>query len=106
MDKKKHIMELIDIKEIKELPKGLKEKEHDGSFVLAYGEATGHHHKITAERMKIYEDEEGRFYMKIEQPAKLTHQEHKTLEIEKGVYIVEKEREYDYFSKKTRRVID
>jgi hypothetical protein len=96
----------VDLLGIEKLPEGLKEIKHDGSFILAYGEATGHHHKITAERLRIYQDAEGKHYLQVGESAELTHQEHKTITILPGIYRQEQEREYDYWSQSTRRVLD
>lgn len=81
---------------------------HNGSFVLALGEATGHHHKIVVDRpdqLVIMKDEKG-YYLRLLSDGKLTHEEHKTLVIPKGDYRVGKEREYDHFAHAIKRVVD
>ena len=82
--------------------------KHDGSFILALGEATGHHHKIAVmdvADMEIRETAAG-FILVLKSEGTLTHQEHGTLKIGAGTYRIGKEREYDWFSMATRRVID
>lgn len=82
--------------------------KHKGSFILALGEATGHHHKITVmdvADMEIRETPAG-FILVLKSEGTLTHQEHGTLKIDAGIYRIGKEREYDWFSMATRRVID
>ena len=91
------------IREIKKLPKNLKKKAGN---ILAEGEATGHHHQLVAEKLQLLEDSKGRLYFKVEKPSPLTHQEHKTITVEPGVYVVEREREYDYALESIKRVID
>ena len=94
---------------LKELPKNLKEIKHDGSFILAFGEATGHHHKITVkdkDDLKIYQDAEGRYIMDVKGEATLTHQEHDTITFASGVYIQEIETERDPFLDTIRQVKD
>jgi len=94
------------IREITELPKNLKKINNP---ILAYGEATGHHHKLVKERedqFDILEDNSGNKYLQLKDPTQLTHQEHKPITIEKGLYFISHEREYDYFAKETKRVVD
>lgn len=78
--------------------------------ILAWGEATGHNHKILPKTkediVEVYENEKGELAVKVKGKAVLTHQEHKTIEIPTGTYMVQREREYDYWSLSTRKVID
>ena len=81
---------------------------HNGSFTLALGEATGHHHLITVPRiedMEIRETAAG-YILVLKSEGTLTHEEHGTLTVAPGTYRIGKEREYDWFSLATRRVID
>lgn len=99
---------------IDKLPKGLKEVEHKGNFVLAEGEFTGHKHLMTVEKpkeMKMMQDPKtGEYYIQLFDKAELTHEEHKKLVFEPGIYKMHVEREFDYFAKETekqvREVID
>lgn len=82
--------------------------KHEGSFILALGEATGHHHKITVANpldMEIRQTTAG-YILVLKKEGQLTHQEHGTLTVVPGKYSVGREREYDWFSKATRRIID
>lgn len=82
--------------------------KHAGSFILALGEATGHHHKITVmdvEDMEIRETPAG-FILTLKSEGTLEHQEHGTLKVAPGVYRIGKEREYDWFALSTVRVTD
>ena|SRR3990167_8034327 len=93
------------LKQIDELPKNLKAVE---GGTLALGEVTGHRHTIEADRdiLQLYEDENGRKYFMLKKPAPLTHQEHKTITIEKGLYLVEQEQEFDPFKEEINKVRD
>lgn len=97
-------------KQVAELPAGLTEKKlADNKFVLALGEVTGHKHVMTAEKeedMHIYQDSSGRYVLQIGAPTKLSHEEHDTLVFQPGIYIMDNEREHDYFAKQSRQVID
>lgn len=82
---------------VKEVPQGLKEVKHDGSFVLAYGEHTGHKHVIKAPKMQILQDAEGRYYLNLKQRATISHEEHKTITLLPGIYRQDIEQERDPF---------
>jgi len=85
-----------------------KKEAHDGSYIVGYGEATGHHHKVTVERpedMEIVKVADG-FILRLKSEGIVTHQEHKPLVLDPGLYRVGHEREYDHFALQTRRVID
>ena len=82
--------------------------KHDGSFTVALGEATGHHHLLTVENpddLTIMATPMG-YILTLKSEGTLTHQEHGTLTIAPGIYRTGREREYDWFAKSTRRVID
>ena len=99
----------LGITSIAELPENLIEVGGDG-FVLAFGETTGHRHTIVKEKpeteIKIYQDREGRRYLKIEKGrAVITHEEHKPMILSPGIYIQDVQREFDEL-KELRKVSD
>jgi hypothetical protein len=63
-------------------------------MVLAYGEVTGHSHRIedpaTAEVFEL----NGQLYLKVSDPARLIHEEHKPITLPPGAYRVWMQREY------------
>ena len=64
--------------------------------VLAEGEVTGHKHQVTEGDVELYESVVGDIYLKVlSLDAKLTHEEHGLLELPKGDYEVQIQREYD-----------
>ncbi len=81
---------------------------HNGSFVLALGEATGHHHRIEVLNPHDLEivKTEGGYILTLKSEATITHQEHLPIKLAPGVYRSGHEREKDWFSLATRRVID
>lgn len=96
---------------IDSLPEG-EELKHDGSYILAYGEVTGHKHVVTVaepETLKIVKHD-GAVYMSItvpvDDPAILSHEEHKTIEVPAGFWKISFEQEYDYALENINRVID
>lgn len=69
---------------------------------LALGEATGHHHTMTAGT--VYGVMEGIQWVVLEEPTELTHQEHATITLPPGTHEVVIQREYS--PEEIRRVID
>lgn len=86
-----------------------KEIKHKGSYILAYGETTGHKHNLTVERpedMTVYEMEDGSIVVNLKALGTITHEEHLQIMVMPGTYRVGHEREKDWFSLATRQVID
>lgn len=99
----------VSLTKINEIPKNCKLIGDFNKYILAFGEVTGHKHLLTAEptaEFEVLQDSEGRYYLKLEGTAKLTHEEHKEIIIEKGLYFVGNEREYNYFELQSQRVVD
>ena len=90
-------------KRIEKLPGGLKPKDTN---IVAEGEVTGHAHTLASGEFNLYEDSSGTLYLSVKTPSEITHQEHGAKEIAEGIYVVEKEREFDPFSEEIRRVAD
>lgn len=83
--------------------------KHNGSFVLAEGETTGHKHVISVpqlEDMEIYRTTDGGMIMRLKREATISHEEHKIIKVPAGDYKLYNEREMDWFSLSVRRVID
>ncbi len=84
--------------------------KHKGSFVVGYGETTGHKHVLTVknpEDLVIKKDIKGNYYFELLSEGKLTHEEHKTITIPPGTYKKFQEEEVDHFAGSvTRKVID
>ena len=79
------------------------------SYVLAYGEVTGHKHLLIAEPETSFEvlvDNKGNTYIQMSARGKLTHEEHKEITILPDFYVVGNEKEYNYFGLEIQRVID
>lgn len=89
--------------QIKTIPKEANEtKDHK----LALGEMTGHYHALTKGRFKVYDLPNNEKVVEVETPTDLTHQEHKTIEIQPGRYKMHFEQEYDYCLESVRQVQD
>jgi len=92
-------------KEIDVLPTGVKPLDTD---IVAFGEATGHHHKLVGGQAIVYEskDSSDKRYVEVKQTSQLTHQEHKTIEVKPAVYEIVNEQEYEPFKEAIQRVAD
>ena len=77
------------IKEIEELPKGLKKRQ---GLVVVRGESTGHAHRL--DKGTVLEDQSGNLFLNLLSRAKLLHDEHKTIDLPAGKYAVIRQREY------------
>jgi len=83
--------------------------EHNGEYILALGETTGHAHRLKVENpndMEIYRNEKGGIVINLKSEGILSHEEHKTLVVPKGIYKQVMEREYDHFAHIARQVVD
>lgn len=99
------------LKPISGLPEGLtKGKRRGGRLIVAEGEATGHHHAIADKAVSIWclvKDGVEQMYLEVEaDKVTITHEEHKPLEIPRGIYEIGTVKEYDYLQDMERSVID
>lgn len=87
------------VRRINALPKNIKPAAAEGGrFVLAHGEATGHHHSFAlSDRVALFREDGsggGLFLSITGAPAPLEHQEHTALVLAPGDYHVVRQREY------------
>lgn len=98
------------IKQIKNLPKGLKKSKDNFKerVVLAYGEVTGHAHAFynskDVELLESNDIKETRRFLNIKTISELKHEEHNTLTFNPGIYEVIQQKEYSMGQ--IKRVID
>ena len=88
---------------------GEKVEVKNNKFVLALGEHTGHKHVLTMpdlEDYEIYKTKDGGYILNLKKPGVLTHQEHKPITFEPGLYKMGTEREFDYALNEVRAVQD
>lgn len=74
-----------------------------GQAILAYGEVTGHAHRVKDPTAQLWLDG-ANTYLTVDQVAQLTHEEHHTITLEPGVYQVIHQVEYSPSA--MRRVVD
>ena len=80
-------------------PNDLKPVERDqGRVILAYGEVTGHAHAILDPAVELFTigdlDEMAGRFLRVEAEALLEHEEHDTIILPPGDYLVRRQREY------------
>lgn len=80
-------------------PEAIEEK----TDILLEGEATGHMHRVD-KNAKIFTIND-RKYLLVENSTFITHEEHKTIKLPKGIYEVTRQREYDPYEG-IRNVLD
>jgi len=73
--------------------------------VLAYGEVTGHAHRMGGDYM-MYLGDRGNLYFQTETGAFVTHEEHARLDFAPGTYKVTQQREYNPFEDAIQAVRD
>lgn len=79
------------IETVAEIPAGATPKR---TAVLAYGEATGHAHRVEApERAQVWEVG-GELYLQVTDVTRLIHDEHLPITLAPGTYHVWQQREY------------
>lgn len=107
----------------------LKRMEESVDPILQHGEHTGHKHAlrfmhdsghgfgrvvkesdlpvVSIPQFRVFINKETSIrYLKIDAPADLVHEEHKTIAIPPGEYRIGIVREYDHFKEEAREVID
>ena len=110
-----HLHGDVVVTSIENLPDDFDSMKIESNSALAYGEATGHVHKLF--RMSdpdlpnkvsydLRVDDKGDRWLKVIEPVVLKHQEHEPRIIPCGLYKINIQREYDVFSNAIRRVVD
>jgi hypothetical protein len=95
------------LRQIEKLPGRHDVINNKPSCVLAEGETTGHKHLLTAsEGNVLLIESHGERFLQLDRPATLTHEEHKTIQVNIGIYEILQEREFDYLEHTTVPVID
>jgi len=89
------LLESIDI-----IPEGAIQRK---SNVILNGTATGHSHILNG---GLVLEKEGTIYLQASDTATVTHEEHNTITLPEGNYVVTRQVEYDPYEKAAREVLD
>lgn len=87
------------------IPNTAKKLKLGSRFIVEKGEGANTHMITEVEKIEAYEDN-GTLYLKVNEPVKLSHEEHGTQVLEIGTYKKEIEREWDYESEEARKTQD
>lgn len=79
-------VQIIKVDSIPKNAKRLNRKE------LAYGEVTGHAHRVDVG--ELFETKNGELFLRVEKLTKVSHEEHKTITLKPGCYRVGVKRQY------------
>ena len=96
---------------VSSVPKAAKKVQpviHKGRevYILQLGEATGHAHVIETSPTSSVWDVKGQIYTKVGGKDKVTHEQHQDTDLEKGVWKVVVQQEFDYEERVRRQVSD
>ncbi len=107
------------LKKVESIPSG--KKEYKSELILAYGEVTGHCHRIVWEGNRVSIQQSlptevppqirlftvgGKTYVEAPLPFSVVHEEHKRIDVPAGDYEVHIVREWDYDTEEARNVAD
>lgn len=81
------------------IPDGLNPMPREnGRIVLAHGEVTGHAHAIDSALVTLFApadlDEMADRFLRVEQECEVVHDEHDTITLPPGDYVIRRQREY------------
>jgi len=94
------------ITKINKLPDNAKiVKPKASGNILADGESTGHAHVVDPTKTVMYSVGTA-LYLVVKERATVTHEEHKPIDIDEGVYEIGRVQEYDHFAEEARNVED
>jgi hypothetical protein len=79
--------------EVSEIPAEAKETQRE-EVILAYGEATGHSHKIVHPGAAMRAVDENLRFIRLEEAAELQHEEHAVIKLPAGNFQVITQRQY------------
>jgi hypothetical protein len=86
------------------IPKSATPEKPDGRVVLAEGEATGHAHAILDVKAVEVLRDGSETYLRVKSPTEITHEEHNTLKVEPGEYLIR--RQVETWMDEVRQVAD
>ena len=93
------------MRRIDTLPEGCKEvKRQNGRIIVMHGES-GHTHAIS-DIDALFLEKDGKFYLQVKKPVRLTHEEHHAQTVSPGIWEIGQVREKDWVSGLVRKVID
>jgi hypothetical protein len=93
------------LRKLDNIPNGNIKIISKAKMVLAEGESTGHAHVIEENDSELIQIGE-QIILNLQKQATITHEEHKPITLQPGIWEVGRVQEYDYFSQMKRDVQD
>lgn len=113
MKKEKNIYAQGDVLliKMKSIPDNKKEYvRQNGKIILAWGEKTGHHHRIEDNTTQAWVDENDTVWLEVKdliEEAKVLHEEHGEIQLPTGCYkVIREQREFESEKGASRKVLD
>ena len=97
------------LQEAASIPEGAMQTSDRGRIILASGERTGHSHIVNSDKAKLWEltrNGVSETYLEVQASVNTVHDEHKSLPIPPGIYLIGRVKEYDYTSQMERQLED
>lgn len=94
----------VTLRKLAAMPEGEQKNISKKRILLAHGES-GHSHVLEDNEAELIQIGE-RMLLKLAKAATVTHEEHKPITLSPGIWEIGRVKEYDWFSKMERRVID
>lgn len=95
---------------VNKLPKGvIRKKLKDNYQIIANSETSGNHHVVDIEEGVEFYEKDGKLYLKVENEATvrcLIKERHDEVKIDKGIYEIDYQKEFDYLDNTERLVRD
>ena len=92
------------LRKLDKMPDGEQKVISKRRLVVAHGES-GHSHVIEDDEAELIQIGE-RMLLRLQKQATIVHEEHKPITLSPGVWEVGRVKEYDWFSKMERQVMD
>jgi hypothetical protein len=74
--------------------------------ILVKSDTTNHMHQFKGGIFTLRQNTNDEYFLNVTKPTKISHEEHREIDIPKGKYRITFVREYDHFLEESRRVID
>ena len=105
-----HLHGEVSIRKINKIPEGVKAIKTIGSYhIVADSETSGNHHVVDLKDGVEFFEKDGVLYLKndVETDVRCVVKErHDNITLEPGIWEIDKQQEYDYFTESNRNVAD
>ena len=83
------------LREVTNIPEAAQRSEPKERIILAYGEVTGHCHRIEElDKVDVFIGAKGEMYLRVKEAVEVIHEEHSAIALPAGNYLRVIQREY------------